>query len=489
MDVMSRTFSQNDYSVFGEQIVAEPTPVVQISNKYALDPATQNNLETFEATGGSADQSNNLFRCQTGTSAGGYGVIRSKNDIIYLAGEAIECRITAAFTTGIATSLQFAGMFSLTETVAFGYDGADFSVIHEYDGEAEVQTIQVTATPSGSETATVTLDGDAVSCSLTNSTVQTNAFEIVRDCEADATVNGKWRFEQIDDTVYAISKSVGDKTGTMSFASSTATATVTELNAGVAKSESNVAQASWNVNTAPFSGFDPTKLNLYKIRFGYLGVAGIEYLVYNPNTAKFVLVHRSQWANAKTTPQFGNPDMKVGWTAASLGSSGTNLTVTGASAQLSILGKEQVKNAVYAANNSVSSVGTTLTNIITLKDRLVYGTRYNLGKIKPIQVSVDNDHNKGIIVEIYKNADVAGTPNFQFEEENNSNALIDKAGTTVTNGVLIDAFVVAPQTSETVDLSKLSIELLTGEKLVVATKTVSGSSTNISAAITWIEEK
>jgi hypothetical protein len=63
-----------------------------------------------------------------------------------------------------------------------------------------------------SETATVTLDGDAVSVSLTNSTVQTNAFEIVRDCVADATLNAKWRFEQINDTAVCISQSVGDKT-------------------------------------------------------------------------------------------------------------------------------------------------------------------------------------------------------------------------------------------------------------------------------------
>ena len=484
---MSRSFSQDYYSPFGEQVSVEPTPVVQIANKYAIDPANIDRLEIFEATGGSADNSGNLFRCQTGTSVGGYGVVRSKNNIVYLAGEAIQATFTAAFTTGIANSLQFGGMFSLTETAAFGYDGANFSVIHEYDGVAEIQSIQVTATPSGTENATVTLDGDAVVISITNSTVQTNAEELRAGLAGDATVGAKWRFEQVNDTVFCISKSVGDKTGTMSFSSATATANITEERVGVAKSSGNVAQGSWD--TAPFSGFDPTKINIYRIKFGYLGVAGIWYEIFNPNTRKFQLVHYISWANANTTPQFGNPDMKIGWTAASLGSSGTNLTVTGASAQLSILGKEAVKNTSFAADNRVTGVGTTLTNILTVRNRIVYGDRFNLGKIIPLQISVDNEHNKGTIIEIYKTPTVAGTTNYQYEDEFNSVALVEKAGTTVTGGVLIDSFTVAANGSETVDISSLSLELLPEETLVIAAKTTTGTSTAVTATATWKEEK
>ena len=111
-------------SVFGEQVVAEPTPQIQISNQYALDPTLRDELETFNATGGTVDSNDNLFRCQSGTSLGGYGVIRSKEVAVYRAGQGAEARVTASFTTGVALSLQFAGMFSLTETAAFGYSGS-----------------------------------------------------------------------------------------------------------------------------------------------------------------------------------------------------------------------------------------------------------------------------------------------------------------------------------------------------------------------------
>ena len=481
--------NNNHYSTFGELVTAEPTPIIQLANQYSLDPTAREDLETFSATGGSTDSSDNLFRCQTGTSVGGYGVIRSKDALVYRPGQAIESRFTGAFTTGIATSLQFAGMFSLTETLAFGYDGADFSIIHEYDGKAEVQLITVTATPSGSETATVTLDGDAVSVSLTNSTVQTNAFEIARDCAADATVGAKWRFEQIDDKVYCIAKSVGNKTGTMSFSSATATATIAEQTAGVAKSSGNVAQASWNITTTPFTGFDPTNLNLYRIQFGYLGVANATYSIFNPNTAQYVKVHTIKWAGNNTTPIVGNPDMKVGWTAASLGSSGTNLTTTGGSVYLAVQGKEVINNSSRAFDNTKAGISTTLTNVLTIKNRVVYGDRFNLSRLVPVEVSVDNDHNKGAIVEIYKNATLAGTPNYQYVDQTNSIALTDIAGTTVTGGTLVDSFTVAASGDSFEDLSKLKIILDPEDTLTVAVKTISGTATNHTASIVWLEEK
>ena len=38
---------------FGELVTAHKRPIVQITNKYHLDPSTQPDLEVFSATGGS----------------------------------------------------------------------------------------------------------------------------------------------------------------------------------------------------------------------------------------------------------------------------------------------------------------------------------------------------------------------------------------------------------------------------------------------------
>lgn len=476
---------------FGDSMTSHKTPVVQIANKYEIDPGNLDSLEIFEATGGTADNNGNLFRCQTGTSAGGYGVIRSKETLNYRAGQGVEATITAIFTTGIASSLQFAGMFSLTETLAFGYNGTSFSVLHSYNGYAEIQSLQITGAASGSENATVTIDSDAVVIGITSGIggVDLNAQEIAEGLKGDATVSGKWRIEQIDDTVYCIAKTVGNKTGTFSFSSATATASWTEEKQGAAKTDNHVAQASWNVTTTPFSGFDPTNLNIYKIQYGFLGTANISFYIYDPNKGDFVLVHEIEWANTGTATHLGSPNLKVGWTSASLGSSGTNLTVQGASAGMFLQGDEVLKNNTFSKTNSKASVSTTSTNIITIKNRLVYGLRHNLGKIIPLQVSIDNDHNKGSIIEIIRNPTVSGTYNNQYIDEFNSIAVYDTGGTTVTGGTVIATRLISAAGSAILDLTDLKSEILPEDTLVVAAKTISGTSTTITASITWKEEK
>ncbi len=474
-------------AAFGEAITTTITQLVQIANKYAIDPANLNNLETFEATGGSADNLGNLFRCQTGTSVGGYGVVRSLDNIIYSAGQGVEARFTASFTTGVALSLQFGGMFSITDTIAFGYDGIDFGIIHEHHGKAEVQLITVTATGAG--TCVVTLNGVAATgITVTSSNVQENAYEICKGLTIDAAVNVAWRFEHIDDKIYAIAKSTGDKTGTMSITGGV-TANIVEKTAGVDKTKSNVAQASWNRSIAPFAGFDPTKLNVYKITYGYLGVANIEYSVYNPSTSDWVLVHSVEWSNNYNITHLRSPDLKIGWTATSLGASGTNLTVTGASASMGVQGGESDVVDTFAETNSVAGITTTFTPIMSLKNRLVYGDKFNLGKIRLLLVSISNDHTKPLIVEVIKNATLTGVPNWQFEDEFNSIATIEKAATGYTGGITVEATTIGKDGSTDLDLTKIFTQLNEEETLTIIAKTDSGTAVTTGVALTWQEKK
>jgi hypothetical protein len=471
---------------FGENITAHKTPIVQISNRYQLDPPLMEDLETFEATGGSSDNNGNLFRCQTGTSLGGYGVIRSVNTLNYKAGQAIEAQFTAKFTTGIALSLQFGGMFSLTETLAFGYDGANFSCIHEHNGDAEVQLITVTSTGAG--TTTVTLDNDAVGITTTAGSVQTVAEELRAGLFADGTLSAKWRFEQVDDRVYCISKSVGDKTGTMSVTGAS-TCSINQQTQGAAKTANNTVQASWNVTTTPFSGFDPTQLNIYRIQLGYLGAANIDYDIYNPNTGDWVRVHSIKWANVNTITSIGNPDLKVGWTAASLGSTGTNLTVEGASASLMLIGDEVLENDVHAVEAVKGSIGTTSVPVLVVKNRTVFGDRFNLGKIRSLRLSVDNDHTKGLIIELWKSPTLTGTPNFQFIDEYNSTVITDTAASGYSGGKFIDGFTIGAGLAERIDLASVIPDILPDETLVVTAKTTSQTGATATVILTWQEDK
>src|SRR6056300_1728137 len=71
-------------SAFGEAIAIPITPVLQLDGLYGLDPRQ---FETFTATGGAATTTNTLMQCSTGTSIGGYGVIRSARAVRYRPGQ------------------------------------------------------------------------------------------------------------------------------------------------------------------------------------------------------------------------------------------------------------------------------------------------------------------------------------------------------------------------------------------------------------------
>jgi hypothetical protein len=385
-------------------------------------------------------------------------------------------------------------MFNLTETLGVGYDGANFSVIHSYDGAAQEQLIEITATGNGTA-CTITLNGVSTEATTSNSTTATNAYEIITALEADVTLSAAWNFEQVDNKVYCIAKAAEVRGGAYSISGGGITATNTTKTTGKAKTDAHVAQANWNMTTTPFASFDPTKMNIYRVKFGYLGVANITFGIYNPNTGGWVDIHQIQWANTETTTHVTMPNFKIGWTAASLGSSGTNLIVTGGSGAIFLDGDEVIKNNTFSSNNTVGSLDTTMTNLLTIKNRLVYGNYYNLGKVFPLMVTVDNEHNKALIVEIYRNPDVDGTLNYQFVDEFNSIATTEKAGTDINSGgspvgTVIDSFIVEANGQLNVDLTALKTEILPNSRFVIAAKTVSGTSagdTNVSCV--WKEEK
>jgi len=214
--ILSETDTQisGPVSAFGELIVVQPSPVLQFSNQYQLDPTNRSDLETFSATGGSADNSGNLFRCQTGTSAGGYGVIRSKRAVRYRPGQGALGRFTAQFS-GIATGYtQRAGFFSQEQALQVGFNtNGKFGILRENGGKAHIHRFEVTTPSGGTEDITVTLAGVASTVTIGSGTVTQNATGI-----GTHTFAG-WITDYKNGYIDFLSTSVGPKTGTFSIVS------------------------------------------------------------------------------------------------------------------------------------------------------------------------------------------------------------------------------------------------------------------------------
>jgi hypothetical protein len=475
-------------TAFGELLAADPTPVVQIDAVYGLDTEQH---ETFSATGGSATASSRMFTCQTGTSVGGYGVIRSRRALRYRPGQGSLARFTALYTTPVALSQQMAGAFSAENGLFFGYNGTSFGVCRQYGGALEIQTLTVSAGASGTESVTVTLNGVGSTFNLSTGSATANAITI-----ASQSYTG-WSAYQVGATVVFVAQAVGDKTSTFSFANNagggTAAAGFVETQAGAAHSEDWVYQSSWNVDPMTGTGpsgmtLDPTKGNVYEIRFQWLGFGLIEFAVEDEDTGRFQVVHRIEYANANTTPSLANPSLKIGWVAYSLGST-TNLTVKGASAAMFVTGKSISTRDAHGISNSKSSIGTSYVPILTIRASATLGGRIHLGKILPRIVSVAADGTKPVEIAVINGTTLGGTPSWT-SVSSHTGVEYDTAGTTVTGGTTVLALTIGKSESRSVDIASAlgnAAQLERTDTLTIAAKATS-STTDVSASITWADD-
>jgi len=88
------------------------------------------------------------------------------------------------------------------------------------------------------------------------------------------------------------------------------------------------------------------------------------------------------------------------------------------------------------------------------------------------------------------NAVLGGEPNWQYEDENNSIAEYDTAGTTATvgsNSQLILAGVLGKTANTSAILVDYDIHLIPGDTITIAVRTTSGS-TDAAVSITWLED-
>ncbi len=118
-------------AAFGELETAERTPHVQLQFIYNLNTEVM----ILDTTGsGTTTQSNGMGVCSTGASASSSAQIASRSFIRYRPGQGVIAEFTGKFTAGVAGSTQFVGMGSDLDRVGFGFDGANFGLLHRNNG-------------------------------------------------------------------------------------------------------------------------------------------------------------------------------------------------------------------------------------------------------------------------------------------------------------------------------------------------------------------
>jgi hypothetical protein len=469
------------FTAFGDLQVAQETPFIQTNCVYNFFPT---NFRQYSTGSGASGVENRMFKVNTGTTIYSYGAIQSFRSLNYNSGQGGQAKFTAIFENNVANSWSGVGLINLSDELSFGYDGTTFGIWHRYGGVAEVRTIEVTVASSGSTNLTLTLNGVANTIPLTAGTTAHNAYEIATWINTNNTI---WVADQVGSTIILSSLSDGAKAGTYTYSHATSTGTITQNNAGVTKTSVHIPKSTWNVNqlTNWSSAHDPSKGNVYKIAYQYLGFGDIFFYVENPDTGSFELVHRIKWANANTRTNVNQPSLRAGLYAVSIGST-TDLVVRCASFSCAVQGKVFKTRNPRAVKNT-QSVTTTATNIFTLRNRRTYNAFYNQVEVEPINISVSSESNQNVEIDIRTSAVFSGDTNFA-NTGTNLVTDIDTTANTVTNGTLLASFTLGAKGNISINLKDFEIRIPPSLQLTISARVTSGASSNITATLTYYED-
>jgi len=488
-------------TAFGELSAESKTPQVQLRFPYNVVPPDIGQVLTNKA-GSSVSVANAQASVTCSATAESFSQIRTLDTLRYGPGQGAEFMGTCCFTTGVALSSQVFGPGDDDEGLYFGYNGANFGVMRRSYGSLEIRTLTITgAADAGGGTFTITLDGTAVTITCAGSETIAEVCALIVAASADCYNAGRGWEVHTDDNVSVefISLVAENASGTFSFADVDSSVTAgaftqatTEVE-GVAPTETWALQTAWNVDKMDGTGpsgmtLDPTKGNVFKIAFQYLGYGEQDFFIEDTNTGKFQLVHRLVYANTAVIPWCLDPTFHLNLIAKTeSGYSGGALTMKTASLGGFIQGMEN-PDGVRRAVAKEKAMTTTEQLLLVIHSELDFNGRKNKITVYPdLLIVAHSNTTKDMTVRLYKNpTSITGAVALTDVQTGVSVMQWSTTGTTVVGGSELLAFEVAPGNQTIIDLGKLRAKIRPGERFAFTGDMQSGSSdTNIS--ITWVE--
>lgn len=233
-------------------------------------------------------------------------------------------------------------------------------------------------------------------------------------------------------------------------------------------SDTWIPQSEWNFdtmlgNTKSGKILDPTKLNVYQIKFQYLGGGNLFYYVLNDLTGRWVLVHMIQNAGKLTTPILRNPSMPMYFEARNTTNTSAIVIKTASVGQFLegprvFLGP---RNSLDAINTNITA--TTQVNMLALRNATTYNgiTNYSIVHLRQVSISAnDTGTTKGCV-----NLRMIKNPTTSFA------SFTPVSGTTADGGVTITAG------QSVVSSNILSSTITGGQTIYTATVNIGGSTT------------
>lgn len=487
-------------TAFGELLVAELHPQIQQSFEYTVDNTDLNT--NLEVNGGTVTQASGMAVLTTSTTTASTAFLESTHHIRYRGGLGGMARFTALFTSPVTGTEQYIGL-------------AD-----EIGSAAAAGTVTLTGGASGSVDG-ITIDSIEIMSGAESfdTDLTETAMNVVSNINANTSAPN-YSATSLGAVITIISDVRGTGPNGFVVTSSTTTITTTDANlSGGTNGEAfkngyvvgydggifgfhrfqNGVKFTVDINDwdDPLDGFgtsgveiDQTKLNVFFIKYQYLGGGAIKIFYEKPD-GDLIKAHTVPYANLFTEPSTHNPNFHfVMWV--NNGGTTSNMILKNSSYGYFSEGKTSFIEIHQPQNSSglISKASvTTETAIFTIKVRESYVSKDNYIDILleniTAQIEADAANNLGS-VRIVQNAILGGTPSYANVNTANSVVEIDTAGTTVTGGKTLVVIPLAGKNDKgIIDLTPFKNILKHGDTLTVAG--LSANSATIQANILWRE--
>ena len=247
-------------------------------------------------------------------------------------------------------------------------------------------------------------------------------------------------------------------------------------------------QANFNVDKLDGTGpstmtLDPTKGNVYQISYQWLGFGQITFSVEDPLGGRFTVFHAIRYANANTTTSITQSTLPFKIESNNT-TNATAIVVKVPSLAAFIQGTPGTESfLIHGASNSKTL--TTEVAVLTIRNNTTYAGVPNFILVSPLNISAASDGAKSVLFNLYKNATLGGVPSFVDYNANTSVMSIDKAGTTVTGGILLSSIALNKSSNLIYPIANSGFKLHPGDTLTVSA--VSAGSNDVVVSIMWQE--
>ena len=483
-------FKQPSTTSFGEALTASLTPIVYLEFPYNINPSI---VTTRVNNGGSVTQVDQKAQLSTGSGANATAQMFSVVAVKYYPGEGALVRFSALFDTPAANSLQEIGIGSSSDGYYFNYRDTTFAICRRRGGVEEVRRLTITTASTTDENVTITLDGDTktdVAVTNTGDTTLT-ANEIGAADYSD--VGTGWAVHVMGATVFFTSFDAAGHSGAYSLSASTAVATPSQGLAGAAAADVIIAQADWNRDTMGAGSLNPsgvtliqTNLNVYQIRYQWLGAGSIFFYIFNPSGGEPILVHEIEYANANTIPSVDNPTLPL---CARVQNTSNTSDIIMATASMGGFVEGRVKEFGVSHSIEVDTTGVTTvqTPLLTIHSHDVFQGKINRVRVRIKLISASVDGGKPSILRVTKNATLTGA-SFSPHEPGAGTSTIheDTSATAMTGGN--DIFTAGLSKVDSVALNSQDLEVFL-EPIEFLTISLQATATTVDAvlSLSWEE--